>query len=228
MTTSVLRARGTVAAAGLAAVLALAACGGSSSSSAAKKVASLSGAGATTTTISTADRETAALNWAKCMRQNGVNVPDPQFDSNGRPQFNNPSGGTTGTTVAGQRGGFFGGANRDNPKFQAASQACQKYRDQFRSNFQLDPAQQAQQQKNLLAFAKCMRDQGINFPDPTFDSNGRPQFGSGTGQGLRALRNATGAQAKAFQTCQTKLGNTFRGLRGGPGGPGGAAPAPGA
>src|SRR4029079_9962899 len=118
MTTSALRARCTVASAALAGMLALAACGGSSSNTAAnKKVASLSGGGVTTTTASTADRETAALNYAKCMRQHGVNVPDPQFDSNARPQFNNPNrgGATTGTTVAGGGGGFFGGANGNDP-----------------------------------------------------------------------------------------------------------------
>ena len=28
----------------------------------------------------------------------------------------------------------------------------------------------------MLEFAQCMREEGINFPDPTFDIDGNPEF----------------------------------------------------
>ena len=31
-------------------------------------------------------------------------------------------------------------------------------------------------EEGVLDFAKCMREEGINFPDPTFDIDGNPQF----------------------------------------------------
>jgi hypothetical protein len=236
----VMHRRGVLCGVALAGAVALAGCGGAGGASG-NKVASLSGnQNVTTTTLSKTDLETAALNYAKCMRAHGVNIPDPQFDSNGRPIFNRGGSGTggTGSTNGGQGGGrgfFFGPgdrngeANPQNSTFQKARQACQKYADAFRSAFQLNPQQQAQLQKNLLAFAKCMRENGVDFPDPTFDSNGRPQFGAGGNSSLRqTLQSAVGQ--KALQTCRSKVGGTggpggggfFFGGRGGRGGTGGA------
>ena len=56
----------------------------------------------------------AALEFAQCMRKNGVNVPDPNFSAGG----GGPGGGGG--------GGLFGGANidRSDPKVQAAIQTC--------------------------------------------------------------------------------------------------------
>ena len=31
-------------------------------------------------------------------------------------------------------------------------------------------------EEGVLNFAQCMREEGINFPDPTFDIDGNPQF----------------------------------------------------
>ena len=31
-------------------------------------------------------------------------------------------------------------------------------------------------EEGVLEFAQCMREEGINFPDPTFDIDGNPQF----------------------------------------------------
>ena len=66
--------------------LALAACGGSPDGD---RVASLSGDGATGTTNGTArapskDPQQAALDFARCMREHGVNMPDPEVDEQGR------------------------------------------------------------------------------------------------------------------------------------------------
>ncbi len=200
----------------LAGALGLAACGGSTHQ-AATKVASLGGGGATTTVAkaSAKDVQAAALQYAQCMRKNGVKMNDPTFGADGRPDFGGGGAGGAG-------GGF--GALRDNPNFRKAADACQKYRDAFRqgSGFgQLTPAQQQQMQKSLLAYAKCMRSKGVDFPDPQFDANGRPQFGNGQrGRLLNNGPNADPATQAAAKACRSQLGNVFPG-RGGGGGFGG-------
>jgi hypothetical protein len=71
---------------GVVALTVLVACGGSSPSA---QVASLAGSqsGDTTTTTtgttSEADAQQAMLDFAQCMREHGIDMPDPQFDENG-------------------------------------------------------------------------------------------------------------------------------------------------
>ena len=67
-------------------VLLVAACGGGGGDDG---VASLSGDGsgdgdATSTTLSEEEREEAMLDWAACMRGQGIDMPDPTVDGNGR------------------------------------------------------------------------------------------------------------------------------------------------
>jgi hypothetical protein len=92
----------------LALALAVAACGGGGK---ANGVASLGGANKPTATTSASggnDRQM-ALAFARCMRQHGIDMPDPS-----------PNGGIE------VKGGP-GTANPDSPKFKAAEQACQQY-----------------------------------------------------------------------------------------------------
>src|SRR6266536_123356 len=80
-------------------------------------VASLSGSGqptATTNAGGSTDPKQAALEFAKCMRQHGIDMPDPKFDANGRMSI----------TVNGKAGASGG---PDDPKFKAAQQACEHY-----------------------------------------------------------------------------------------------------
>jgi hypothetical protein len=87
-----------------------------------------------------------AVRYAQCMRENGVpGFPDPV---NGQLQLNASPGGAL---------------DPSSPQFQAAQQACKS----------LEPpgltggGQDTQQQNQILAFAACMRDNGVpDFPDP--------------------------------------------------------------
>jgi hypothetical protein len=91
----------------LALMLAVAACGGGGDKS--NGVASL-GDKATATTSpggSSSDPQQLALAYARCMRQHGINMADP--DANGA------------TDMRGI------GVDPDGPKFKAAQQACQQY-----------------------------------------------------------------------------------------------------
>jgi hypothetical protein len=156
----------------------LAACGGGSTPDA--RVASVVGdANATTTTTAAgstgdteADAQQAMLDFAACMRENGIDMPDPQFSSDA---------GGGGVFTAGKEG-----APADKDKLDAAQKACQSFLDKVKSNAPpMDPAKQEEEKQKLLAFAQCMRDHGIDFPDPQIstDSGGGIQVQMG-GPGL--------------------------------------------
>ena len=123
------------------------------------QVASLGdAAAATTTTTSTTvrDPEEAALSFARCMREHGIDVPDP--DSSGRLTIRGP------LRVAGRAGR---GSDAQRKKFDDAQKACQ---DKLGASGprQLSEEDRAAMQDAMLAYARCMRGEGIDFPDPDF------------------------------------------------------------
>jgi hypothetical protein len=110
----------------------------------------------TTTTEGEEDPEEAALKWARCMRKHGVDVPDPEV-SGGRFRVR-----------AGVRGRL---RDANVEKFEQASKACG-------SPFgaagppELSEEDRQQLQESMLAFARCMREHGIDMPDPSFSGGG--------------------------------------------------------
>jgi hypothetical protein len=145
----------TLAALGLGLALALAACGGSPDGD---QVASLSGGRATTTTNGTAkeagkDPQQAALDFARCMREHGIDMPDPEVDDQGRIRARIGPGGPG------------GGARPDPKKLEAAQKACGDLMGGGDDDRQLDPAAR----DAMVAFARCMREHGIDMPDPSGD-----------------------------------------------------------
>jgi hypothetical protein len=131
----------------LALPLGVAACGGGAKTGG---VASLGGTDQPTSTTSAGggDERQKALNWARCMRQHGTNTPDPRFDANGRVVW-----------MAAPPAG--GGAAK--LKYRAAEQACKQYET---SGGPPPHPPSAQERQQALAFARCMRQHGINMPDP--------------------------------------------------------------
>jgi hypothetical protein len=158
--------RRTLVALGLGLVLGLgaAACGGSPDSGG---VATLGGDGAgdqQTGDSGTArkDPQEAALEFASCMREHGVDMPDPEVDSQGRMRV----------AIGGPAG-----KRPDPKKLEAAQQACGHLMGGGGDGpGRLDP----KAQDAMLAFAKCMREHGIDMPDPTGDGL---IFNSKRGQG---------------------------------------------
>lgn len=124
--------------------LAVAACGGESPAA---------GSGAGGTRGIDAKTKKAMLNFAKCMREHGVDMPDPKFNEGGGVQMLQKEG-----------------ANPE--KARAAQQACQHFQDEVKPP-PMSEAQQAEAKKRALANSRCMREHGINFPDPQFDADGR-------------------------------------------------------
>ena len=94
------------------------------------------------------------------MRSQGVrNFPDPSSGSG--IQISNGSG-----------------IDPASPQFQTAQKACQKY---FPGPH-LSQAQLAQHERQALAFAACMRRNGVpNFSDPTFGPQGQIEERGGPG-----------------------------------------------
>jgi hypothetical protein len=128
----------------LALALAVAACGGGNKRDG---VASLGDGKATSTTSpGGGDSTQADLAFARCMRQHGLpGWPDPKVDANGRTEWQLPSG-----------------MRKDDPRLKAAQQACRQYRPNGGQAQRPSP----QQQQEMLAFARCMRQHGITLPDP--------------------------------------------------------------
>jgi hypothetical protein len=140
------------------------ACGGGSPNTG---IASLAGSHTTTTVkkskaAAKQEMQDAALAFARCMRQHGVDMPDPTFDDNGGGMMikqGGPAGGT--------------GARPDDATMQAAQTACQPILDKAQQDMpRPSPAEEAKMRDQALKFAKCMRAHGVDMPDPTFDDNG--------------------------------------------------------
>lgn len=161
-----------------AATAVLAACGSATADE--PKVASLSttpAADATTGTDDTSGTDTTAvvdpseapLQFAKCMREHGIDMPDPQVSDGG------------GVLVAIDGGP--GAENGPDPKeLEAANKDCQHFLEGAATGF--DPPSEEDQKKmqeQALTFAKCMRDHGVDMPDPQFGDGGTFSISVGAG-----------------------------------------------
>jgi hypothetical protein len=130
-------------------------CGGSGGSGAA--------GGDTTATVASGrpDAATAtdsALAFARCMRKEGVPMPDPQPVE---------GGGGVGFALVGD-----GMKNISPARLAAAQKTCEKLLPAFPTPSTEDIEKMTE---NALAFAKCMRGQGIDMPDPQVSGEGMTQ-----------------------------------------------------
>jgi hypothetical protein len=127
------------------------------------------------------------VDYTECLREQGVEVEDPQVDAEGNVQF----------------GGFGDDIQPGSDEFDAmldelreAQEACgEPPGGGFAGRSGQD---QAEMQDQMLEFAQCMRDHGVDVPDPDF-SGGQPSFGD---SGID--RNDPEVQA-AMDECQDLL-----------------------
>jgi hypothetical protein len=180
----------------LALALAIAACSGGGGDKG-DGVASLDDGKATATTRagnSGKDFKQMALAYARCLRQHGIDMPDPKFDAAGHMAMQLPSG-----------------AGPDDPKFEAADQACKQYAPSGEPE-KVDP----QLQQQMLAYARCMRQHGINIPDP------KPGEGINV-DGSKGVNPEDPKYKAADQACQQYMPEGGGGrVDSGPQGPGGS------
>jgi hypothetical protein len=92
-----------------------------------------------------------AIGFSQCMRDRGHELPDPSFNEDGLPIFNEPER-----------------QNEENPAYESDRRECRT---------PLNDAMVAAGVPNQkgtpdqwLAFARCMRQNGVDMPDPTADN----------------------------------------------------------
>ena len=131
-------------------------------------------------------RRDGALKFARCMRENGVDMPDPKTDENGM--------------VVIEGGRKPDDAPFEDPDFKKADEACRKHLQNA-----LPPKLSEEEQKEFkdkaLAHARCMREQGIDFPDPRIGEGGEVSVEIG-GDGIDP-------ESPKFQEAQKACGDPF-------------------
>lgn len=149
------------------------------------------------------DPEEAALAWAKCMREHGVDVPDPEMGEGGR------------LTI---RPGMAPGRRLDDVDSDAFREAMQECGRPFGRSGPpaLSDEQREELQETMLEFAKCMREHGVDMPDPDFSGEGGGgifRFRGGNGAGGVNPDSATFREAR--EACQEILEDALPGRQGG-------------
>jgi hypothetical protein len=106
--------------------------------------------------------EDAMLEFAECMRDQGMDFPDPQSDGGGLVIMGGGAGAGEGPP-----------SEVDMEEFEAADEACRHILEAVEGEMpRPDPEQEAEMRDAALAFSECMREHGVDFPDPQFDENG--------------------------------------------------------
>jgi hypothetical protein len=144
-------------------MLVLAACGGDGADNTTPTLPTLNDQAAkaepdATTTTEAVDPEEAFQEYTRCMREHGIEMPDPT------------SGGGGGVIS-------FDGGSGDMEAFEEAGAACDPILEAAFGEFELSPEQEAEMMDQQLAFAQCMRDDGIDWPDPTSDNSQMIELG---------------------------------------------------
>jgi hypothetical protein len=112
------------------------------------QVASGNGTGSAADVSATASAGPDLAKWTKCLRDNGVDVKDPE-----------PGGAVT--------------LPMDSPATRQALEKCKQYQGGERGSTGFDP-NDPEQQEQRRKFAKCMRDAGVDWPDPDPNQQGAP------------------------------------------------------
>jgi hypothetical protein len=189
----VLVARAALAVAG---ATVLVGCGGGGAKNPGIASLASSKSGGTTATVSKQSVAQLYNLWAQCMRQHGVNMPDPTVDGQGQISVN--------------------AGNVSPAIFESANKACAAQHDAAQKAAGGGPGGgKPPDPSKMLAFSKCMRGHGLaDFPDPS--GNGlRIKAGSGSD-----LSPDNPAFQKAQKACQPILGSLKGGEKTQVGGPG--------
>jgi hypothetical protein len=153
------------------------------------------------------DPQEAALAYAECMRENGIDMPDPEFSN----------GGGVAIAIGGEEGEV------DEEALQAAQEVCQPIMENARPSEEDMPSDEEIQemQDRALEAAQCMRDHGYDWPDPVFEDGGRmTQMIGGEDSDLPDPDDPEFQAAQ--EECMGGAGGVFTG--GGPGGESGDGP----
>jgi hypothetical protein len=140
----------------------------------------------------------AMLEFAECMRDQGIDMPDPEMDGDGV------------RIRSGQDGGP-GGA--DEEKLEAAHKECEHIMEDAKGDMPApSPEERAEMQDRLVAMAECMRARGYDMPDPEVSENGGVKIKVNGGAGEAPERGD-----EQFEKDQQEC-NAEAGMEDGPGG----------
>ena len=169
-----MRLRTTALSSVLLTALVLSACGGGGGGGDDDGVASLGGdaqdGDTTATTLSEEEAEEAMLDWAACMREQGIDMPDPQVSADGGVSVQIGGSATVDDDDDAADDGAQQGAPPDRDAFEAARDECG---DPPMLGGEISEEDRAEMEAMGLEFAECMRDNGVeDFPDPDFSATG--------------------------------------------------------
>lgn len=189
--------------------LALAACGSDDASDGVATLETVtSEASSTETTVAAVDSEEQLIAFTQCMRDEGVDIGDPVVDADGIISFG---------AVVGEATDEEGPRRPDG--FREATEVCGELLEGLELGFGRGDITEFEDQ--LLEFAQCMRDNGVEMDDPDFSSFGPGAEGEGgeSGQGggpFSVIEFEDPAVQEALETC----GDILDGFGPGGGGPG--------
>ncbi len=146
--------------------------------------------------------EEAALAFAECLRQEGLDVPDPEFDGEGGLNFSFGQEFRRGAAEDGAGAG-------PSEEFQAALEVCRELLEGLGQRFERPDITEIED--DLLAFAECMRENGVDMADPDLSGGA----GGPGGAIFFDFDVSDPAVEAALEICQSEL------AFGRPGGPGG-------
>ena len=150
--------------------------------------------------------EEAIFAFTACLREQGIDVDDPEVDANGN------------VRPPGMRNADEG----DREAMREAFDACGEYLQD--ATFGFNREDDTERQDMMFEYAACMRDNGYDMPDPDFSTTHEPGDGQGRGGPFGSIDPDDPAFQAAQEACSDILGD-FGGLRFG--GPGGGGPPPG-
>jgi hypothetical protein len=147
-----------------------------------------------------AERQDAMLKFAKCMREQGIDMADPTFDADGK-------GGVS--IGVDSKKGDGPPTQIDEKKMDAADKKCQHFMDDVMGDApQMSPEEQAKFRDQQLDYAKCMREHDIDMADPQieFDGNKTKIMSGGPGKDAPHFDPESAKFKAANEACQSKLG----------------------
>jgi hypothetical protein len=98
----------------------------------------------------------AQVRYSRCMREHGIDMPDPGADGQTRIEIDDPDA------------------------WEEAEEECRPIIEEVVGTF--DPPseeEQARMREEALEFSKCMREHGVDMPDPQFGENGEVTVSAG-------------------------------------------------
>lgn len=192
-----------IAAAVLVVALVAMACGGSGGPGVATLESANPAASGDATPAPSVDPEEAALAFAECMRDHGIDMPDPQIDSNGNMRVTIGAGGNIGEI--------------DRETMEAAQEARRELLPGGGLGGPGGRELTPEDQERILAFTECMREHGVDVPDPQFDEGGgfiRIGPGAGADQGESGDGPAFNPIDEDFQAAQEACRELLPGVGG--------------